>query len=393
MSRKRSSGAGSFPGDGRIWVPSRRQMMAATGAAASGLLFTRHSGAKPKDEADSYYDLMDYEEALYVVSQFEKRGPLRELKDVGYGNGLLGIQVEVDPQKPKKKPRIDVQVETLDRVPKILQTGEFSYRYKDDLDQDKTLEYRVRPGSPLSPYQAGVRLGEKAERAAGTGAGVAGWTFRLDSRTVVLTAYHVLCNGQWNSTAVGTGVKVLVGDEPIEGWLHCYQKMNVGATLNQWDLAMARVEESQARGRCAPCENGDSPYPYPLDLCAGVSLGQSFHKVGMSKNSNRCATGSLRKIGSCTLKFGGLPTTSTFIGQLFFSRIAEPGDSGAMVVRDNDNKVAGLIFTGDSEYTVANPLYLLPWARVSGNHVLPNGEAIPRFASLGEAVERECFGE
>lgn len=393
MSRKPSNRVNSFAPTHRIWVPTRRQIMAATGAAASGLLLTRRSGAKPKDFPESYYDEMDYDEALYVVSEFERRGPLKEL--VNYGDGLLGVQVEANPEKPRKKPRIEVQVTQIQLVPPQLRSGDFSYRYKDDLNEDKTLGYQVKQSATFNAFQAGVRLGEKAQRDSNTALpGVAGWTFRFDSRTVILTAYHVLCNQQWNNTPVGTTVNVRVGDEPIQGWLHCYQKMKTGATLNKWDLALARVNDADARGRCAPCEANESPYPYPLDLCPSVSPGQSFHKVGKAdnNNNNRCATGTLRKIGSCTLQFAGFSTPSTFTGQLFFSNMAEEGDSGAVVVRDNDNKVAGLIFTGDNEYTVANPIYLLPWERLSGNHTLPNGEAIPRFASLGEGATGECFG-
>ena len=44
-----------------------------------------------------------------------------------------------------------------------------------------------------------------------------------------------------------------------------------------------------------------------------------------------------------------------FGGQLIYSKMSDPGDSGSVSVRDYDKTVTGLVFAGNDESTIANP--------------------------------------
>jgi hypothetical protein len=69
----------------------------------------------------------------------------------------------------------------------------------------------------------------------------------------------------------------------------------------------------------------------------------------------------------------------SFQSQLIFSKMTDPGDSGAVIVRQSDTTVTGLNFAGNDTETIANPIYLAGWRR-QGSIRFDGGAEIPMFA-------------
>jgi hypothetical protein len=67
-----------------------------------------------------------------------------------------------------------------------------------------------------------------------------------------------------------------------------------------------------------------------------------------------------------------------FDKQLVFSKMTDPGDSGAMIVRVSDNTVCGLNMAGTDTETDANPFFLNNWIP-SGILTRTNGQRFPMF--------------
>src|SRR6185369_6406488 len=50
-----------------------------------------------------------------------------------------------------------------------------------------------------------------------------------------------------------------------------------------------------------------------------------------------------------------------FDGVLKFTSMTDHGDSGAVILRKSDSRAVALAFAIEPEFTLANPLYELPW--------------------------------
>src|SRR5207249_4992511 len=69
---------------------------------------------------------------------------------------------------------------------------------------------------------------------------------------------------------------------------------------------------------------------------------------------------------------------NSFSSQLFFSKMTDAGDSGAVIIRESDNTVTGLNFAGNETDTVANPLFKNNWHKI-GSVRFEGGSDIPMF--------------
>jgi hypothetical protein len=69
-----------------------------------------------------------------------------------------------------------------------------------------------------------------------------------------------------------------------------------------------------------------------------------------------------------------------FSDQLFFSKMTDPGDSGAVITEGRSNTVVGLNFAGDNLVSVANPLYQKSWSYI-GTRALSAEFEVPVFST------------
>ena len=220
---------------------------------------------------------------------------------------------------------------------------------------------------------AGVRAGQRARGDGSSGSGTAGWFFYPagESNLVCMSNWHVFCT-QGNDSELGQ--RCLLNGQDIAA-LHWFQRI---VNYNKWDLAFARVDDDHIddiEARMQPCSDG-SEFSYPSDwtLPSKVTTGAAVHKIGYRSG---CTRSTLDGFGDLNVRGIGY-----FDGQLRFSNnFAAPGDSGSIVILDEDESVMGLVFAGsdDGSATWANPIYqanleLVGWRRTRG------GQAMPEFS-------------
>jgi hypothetical protein len=202
---------------------------------------------------------------------------------------------------------------------------------------------------------------------------------RLDGVLVCLSNWHVFCvNG--NSTLVGYPLELGFSFQRI-AHLHAFYEVRPNAS-NLWDFALGAIDDPSAvLDQMRPCDDG-FVYPLPRGLAASVNVGDPCHKVGAGLGAPTCRQGSLRGITSVRVDYGSFGQI-WFEDQLLFQKMTDPGDSGAVISSNTDNKVVGLNFAGNNTDTVANPIYKLGW-RFQGTFVVGNVE-LPSFASRPSA--------
>jgi hypothetical protein len=204
--------------------------------------------------------------------------------------------------------------------------------------------------------------------------GTLGWNFYLNHELVCLSNWHVFCK-QGNETPIGASIAI---NGSVEATLYTFQRLYPSG--NVYDYALARyIQPDDAAGIMRACDNGQS-LPYPRTLSPRNSViagdGRQYNKVGAREPT--CRTGTLVGVIDCAVKYDD-GVTRSFQSQLLFSKMTDPGDSGAIVVREDDTSVTGLNFAGSETQTIANPIFLADWHR-DGVIRLDNGTELPVFS-------------
>jgi hypothetical protein len=295
---------------------------------------------------------------------------------------------------PKKEQKQFIEVLILPGHDKPHLPETFTYNYPEKTPVTVPVVHEFRPMA-----EANVRIGHTA-RGVNSNNNMqnctAGWIIYYNARVAVVSCHHALCaNG--NNSLVGTQDVELSG--VVNAKLYCFERLNLDGTPpdNLWDLAIARFNNaSDAEGWYRRCDDGNYPgYSYPVALTPNTpngqpTTGQLYHKVGAA--TPICDEGTLNGVGiSCTVT---LPAgTANFRDALRFTRMTNPGDSGAIIVRNSDNTVSGLHFAASQggTYSLSNPLFKIPWTRdMSSNYTLPNGDPIPRYNCVPASPGRCC---
>ena len=251
---------------------------------------------------------------------------------------------------------------------------EFNYQFE---DRQGTIPIQFKPAS-LAKAHVVCQPGDPASGAPQSYYGTLGWNFYLNNVLVGLSNWHVFCP-QGNSTPIGWRETI---NGSVEATLYAFQDMY--PTGNTWDYALAQyIQPADAAGTMRPCDNGVvGPYPGALSPLGSVQLGDG---ATYSKDGARppiCRTGTLTSVGDAQVKYDD-GSIRSFHYQLFFSKMTDPGDSGAVIVRLSDNTVTGLNFAGDDQETIANPIYEAGWRR-TGSIKLDGGFEVPML--VGNAV-------
>jgi hypothetical protein len=335
--------------------------------------------------------VVTWEEGVTAVEQFSLETGITLSQE----KGVHGIRLMVSDHKPYKF--IEVVILPDKQVPKM--PGEFTYTYGEGHNTVPVVHRK----SPIGKAETRVGHTAKGQNLA-VGVGSVGWNIRLNGVCVALSCFHALCD-RGNNTLIGSPV-VLNGVACAQ--LHCFQVLHTGisAPANDWDLAMARYNDDKfCVGYFRRCDNGNYPsWPYPMSLApvsgsnqpvADTSNRIFYHKVGAA--TPICNSGGQLKSTGAGVSIQ-LPSGdwANFRGVLVFTKMANPGDSGCVIVRDGDNAVTGLHFGGSSTESFSNPLYRIPWIKQSANYLVPpdptNGEAstwIPQF-SVSAGTDRCC---
>jgi hypothetical protein len=324
---------------------------------------------------------MTYEECVSIIEQFRQQHPF-----VLMSSNVHGLIVNVVDGQPVLQLRVKSKVDKSQISKEEVMVSSFDYRFQ---DTDKSIRAEVIetdiPQALKTETQAEessrgfVPAGSSAKGIDLQGWGTAGWSIILKGVPVCVSNWHVLC-GLGNDTPLGR--RIILNNYNVAS-LYTYQPVYAGAK-NLWDYALARYDNgSDALAEMVPCENGNV-YIYPQNLSKNVAIGdgQPYHKVGI--RSPICRTGTLNAVGDVDVEYSNGQIIS-FSSQLLFSKMADRGDSGAVIVRDSDNTVTGLNFAGSSTYTMANPLFKNDW-HYRGSIKFENGKDIPMFDDFSSSL-------
>ncbi len=212
------------------------------------------------------------------------------------------------------------------------------------------------------------------------GYGTLGWIFTLDGVLGGLTNWHVACD-RGNDTPLGQRRFLTSGGEL--GTLEWYEK--VYRTGNIFDIAFIKLRDGvNTPDLMAACGDGTThPAPRKLGDSGLLGHGRVFRKIGA--RAPTCREGRFMGVGDATINYGTeeAPVLYTFTRQLYFSRLADPGDSGSVIVDKETNHVLGLHFAGDTKppfrHSISNPLYGIGW-QYTGTRMI-DGMEVPSFES------------
>jgi hypothetical protein len=340
------------------------------------------------------YPQITSEEGSAAVEQFMQAFNLT----LNPENGVHSVRLMTSKNDPKKF--IEVLIVPSAQEPHI--PAEFVYKFPDNDPNKVPVRYRRR-----QPGLANVRMGHPA-RGAGVavGTGTAGWNIHFDGNYVCVSCFHALC-GQGNGTLPGTPVLL---NEVNNATLYCFELLATGiaAPANLWDLAIAKYNEPRfCVGYYRQCDNGNyPPYTYPMSLTPNTTAdkprtGEWFHKVGAA--TPICRDGYLTSAGAAVSIRMPWGAWANFKDVLIFTRMTNPGDSGAVIVRNRDNTVSGLHFgaSEDGTESYSNPLYKAPWTKQAQTVEVPadptatppqGSTTIPKFTTNSGAVPPRCCG-
>lgn len=229
--------------------------------------------------------------------------------------------------------------------------------------------------------RAHARPGDSAHGDGLPGSGTLGWNIILNGKVVCLSNWHVFCaNG--NDTPIGWDLFL---DGRREATLYAFQQLTISD--NTWDYALGEyINTADALDHMRLCEDG-SEIAYPQALSPSARFGATYSKVG--DRPPTCRSGTLVGVGDRAINYhDGI--TRYFKRQLIFSKMTDPGDSGAMIICESDNTVTGLNFAGNDSETIANPLYLAPWKSL-GISAVPGYERLYLPSFEGDAVIKHRF--
>ena len=201
--------------------------------------------------------------------------------------------------------------------------------------------------------------------------GTLGWNFYLNNVLVGLSNWHVFC-AHGNDTPVRFTESI---NGSVEASLYAFQALY--STGNYWDYALAQyIQPTDAAGVMRLCENAsEMPYPGKLSPIGSVTVGDGVQYYKVGARPPICRTGTLVGVGDVAVEYDD-GVTRSFLSQLIFSKMTDPGDSGAVIVRETDTSVTGLNFAGNNTDTIANPIYLANWKRI-GSTRFDGGAEIP----------------
>ncbi len=278
---------------------------------------------------------------------------------IGYGLGVAGVNVFVTKKLPA------VVLHTADIIPAMVDG------YPTDVIETgiiRALQSRTDTWRPAPP---GVSIGHHAITA-----GTFGCVVGRDGQRLILSNNHVMANG--NDAVVGDGIlqpgKHDGGTETIAhlerfvpinfgGASACPLAEGVAAVSN----VFARMLNSSHRLK-AHQENGDNlvdaatATPIYDDIVIDEIL-----EIGAPLGTKGVAIGeAVKKSGRTTaLTFGTITTidatirvqygskTATFVDQIISTHMSEPGDSGSLLVNE-ENYAVGLLFAGSDKVTIYN---------------------------------------
>ena len=330
-----------------------------------------------KADLKSGYPHVTWEEGVAAVDQFIAEAKIKLFPE----SPVHSLCLMTSDKEPKKY--MEVLFDPGREKPALAE--KFTYKYPEN--QDNTVPVQCKPSKMAEPN---VRIGHTARGVDPTAPPMskctAGWNILFNTHVACVSCFHVLC---------ARGTSSVVGSQPVElndaviARLYCFQPVTLGtpSAPNLWDLAIAEYNNPwNAEGWYRRCGDGNyvghpSTPAYPMALTPLTDPPDpgdedTYHKVGAA--SPICGYGRLEGVGA-TVSIPLLSGIAYFRGALKFTKLAGPGDSGAIIVRDRDNSVSGLHFASNATHSYSNPLYQIPWTRVMPNHVLPNGDPIPRY--------------
>ena len=296
-----------------------------------------------------------------------------KLKSLQLVEGYQGISLLLDSDMDEYYLEINTyKDDSIDEIDNLLgnvigyngKKGEVSFKIEisDDLDSEVAMYLKsIFPRSSSGALsfktenfvggrvvaQDGFAVGTQAWGRGLKGYGTYGWLIHFDGQLCALSNWHVFCpNG--NDTPIGHDIFI---DGNIEATLEFYEP--VMETGNIWDLAIARINNPSDAQRKYAYDCAKS-WPFPRRVEFSPKPGKKYRTVGAREP--HCAEGTLLGIGSVEVDFNGV--TRSFIRQLVFEKITDPGDSGSVAVNIETTEVTGLLFAGDgSSRSYANPLY------------------------------------
>jgi len=361
MSAKKPGNMGPISRRGLI-----RQTAAYSAAVAAAALARTAAGEDQKLEA--LPGAISWDEGTAAVKQF------RDAKQIEYfkiPNHIHGVQLMTS--RNLKKVYFEV-LYSGDEAPDLGNSFSYSWQGREKptpvvVHEEAILKPHARLGYPCKHYQL-----------AGTGGSI-GWNICFNGTPVCLTAFHVLCGVYWNNTKINPGGDGVLLNGELIGKVQAFTRVDFGGQLNNYELAMASYNDpaSDAETMCRSCADA-SKYPFPSRICSATPIaGWSFHKVGAG--SSICGKGKLRGFGDRGVEFD--PTRAAmFTNQLIFDKMADAGDSGALVVRDDDTNpepltAVGIHYTGSSTVSVSCPIFTQGWVPATtpcnlGPRVLPS---------------------
>ncbi|HZK82302.1 MAG TPA: hypothetical protein VFC46_14570 [Humisphaera sp.] len=240
-----------------------------------------------------------------------------------------------------------------------------------------------------APASAPVACGNSARGAGMQELGTVGWNIVYGGQAVCITNHHVLSdsnNPALNHQALldGRSVAKLYRYHPL------VFATAMTSPINYWDLALASYDNNA----CAAAAFADCKFTYPYLMAPAGSVHpfQSFHFDGfVSKCLNHFV---LQGKGKGMVQLFG--KNVYFDQQLLFPLQTAPRDSGSLIIRD-DQYVVGLHMysvkgtTTDLSYSMANPLYRVPWT-ANGISQPPGAPAfLPAFSSVPPVAAPDCI--
>lgn len=203
------------------------------------------------------------------------------------------------------------------------------------------------------PVPVGVSIGNINECAAGTNGAVV----TKNGNPYVLSNNHVLARS--NSAAIGEDIgqpgrydsipQCEVGFPNHIADLSQFKKIKWGFFgNNRIDAAIAQFKPGTAYSCDTAC--GDTPGTGPV----APVLAMGVKKCG---RTTELTNGTVTGLNVTVLVSYGLGKYARFTGQVQFSDLSEPGDSGSLIVtNDVGNNPVALLFAGSATTTIGNPI-------------------------------------
>lgn len=236
----------------------------------------------------------------------------------------------------------------------IIEVGEFQAQSEEALLESEQLFdfiFDVQRTSRIRPAVPGVSIGHYSVSAGTFGAVVYD---KSTGEPFILSNNHILAN-----SSNGRDGRAKIGDSiyqpgPVDGGtssnnllakLVRYYTLDESPGENEVDCALAR-----------PIKKEDiAPEILEIGAVAGVTEPVVGMTVKKSGRTTGLTEGQIRAINVTTEVNYGQGRILRFVNQIFTSKLSEGGDSGSLVL-DENNQAVGLLFAGSDEGTLLNPI-------------------------------------